>query len=113
MRMPLERPHTITPDDHEEHAGETSWWSGSVRPTARRQQSETSVVNLITGFIATDEVSLKGSRRVAHHGRGMQIGSLSFNSTSDQFLALSKAPPAFGHEDAWYSPNSAMEIRYR
>ena len=70
------------------------------------------VVNLIIGFIATDEVSLKGSPTVSP----MTVAScrgvpFCFRSTSTTFLALSHAPPAFAIKIAWYKPKIASENR--
>src|SRR5215467_883226 len=71
------------------------------------------VVNLITGFIATDEVSLNGSPTVSPTTVAAWSGvPLAFSSTSTIFLALSHAPPALAMKMAWYRPNSAIEIRY-
>src|SRR5262249_46066291 len=72
-----------------------------------------SVVNLITGFIATDEVSLNGSPTVSPTTVAAWSGvPFAFSSTSTIFLALSHAPPAFAMKIAWYSPNRAIEIKY-
>ena len=86
----------------------------SVNFTANSTASNpNSVVNLITGFKATDEVSLKGSPTVSP----ITVASCSgvpfcFDSTSTIFLALSHAPPAFAMKIAWYKPKIAIEIKY-
>ncbi len=61
-----------------------------------------SVVNLITGLSATEDVSLKGSPTVSP----MTVASCSgvpfcFISTSTIFLALSQAAPASAMKMAW------------
>src|ERR1700723_165573 len=54
------------------------------------------VVNLITGFKATDEVSLNGSPTESPTTVGSCSGvPFCFISTSPIFFALSQAPPAF------------------
>src|SRR5215510_7551307 len=71
------------------------------------------VVNLMTGFMATEEVSLNGSPTVSPTTVAA-CSSVPFerSSVSTIFLALSQAPPAFAMKIAWYRPNSAIEIRY-
>jgi len=67
--------------------------------TARRPNS---VVNLMIGFIATDEVSLKGSPTVSATTVAAWRGvPFSLSSTSTSFFALSQAPPAFAMKIAW------------
>ena len=70
------------------------------------------VVNLIIGFIATDEVSLNGSPTVSPitvaSCRGVPF---CFRSTSTTFFALSQAPPAFAIKIASYRPKIAIENR--
>src|SRR5262249_54388240 len=67
----------------------------------------------MTGFIATDDVSLNGSPTVSPTTVASCNGvPLRFNSTSTTFLALSQAPPALAMKIAWYRPKIAMEIRY-
>ena len=69
-------------------------------------------MNLMTGFIATDEVSLKGSPTVSPTTVAAWSGvPFSFRSTSTIFFALSQAPPALAMKTAWYSPKSAIDIR--
>ena len=71
-----------------------------------------SVVNLMTGFIATDEVSLKGSPTVSPTTVAACSGvPFSLSSTSTTFLALSQAPPALAMKIAWKRPKSAIEMR--
>src|SRR3954449_1489164 len=71
------------------------------------------VVNLITGFIATDEVSLKGSPTVSPTTEASWRGvPFILSSVSTIFLALSQAPPALAMKIAWNRPNRAIEIRY-
>ena len=71
-----------------------------------------SVVNLMTGFIATDDVSLNGSPTVSPTTVASCSGvPFSFSSTSTIFFALSQAPPALAMKIAWNRPNSAIEIR--
>src|SRR3990172_93835 len=71
------------------------------------------VVNLMTGFMATEEVSLKGSPTVSPTTVAAWRGvPFMFNLTSTIFFALSQAAPAFAIKIAWYSPNIAIEIRY-
>src|SRR5579872_5118422 len=74
--------------------------------------SPNKVVNLITGFRATDDVSLNGSPTVSP----ITVASCSgvpfcFSSTSTIFLALSQAAPALAMKIAWYNPKIAIEIR--
>src|ERR1700687_4759204 len=65
------------------------------------------------GFIATEEVSLKGSPTVSPTTVAACNGvPLAFNSTSTIFLALSQAPPALAMKMAWKRPKSAIEMRY-
>src|SRR6185437_11525958 len=82
----------------------------TANSTASRPNS---VVNLITGFRATDEVSLNGSPTVSPTTVAA-CSSVPFclSSTSTIFLALSQAPPAFAMKMAWYNPNNAIEMRY-
>ena len=70
------------------------------------------VVNLITGFMATEEVSLNGSPTVSPTTVAA-CRSVPFwrRSTSTIFLALSQAPPALAMKMAWNSPKKAMAIR--
>ena len=70
------------------------------------------MVNLMIGFIATDDVSLNGSPTVSPTTVAAWSGvPFSFRSTSTIFFALSQAPPAFAMNTAWKSPKSAIEIR--
>src|SRR4026207_537253 len=76
----------------------------AVRETASSTASRPkSVVNLMIGFIATDEVSLNGSPTVSPTTvAACSSVPFSFRSTSTSFLALSPAPPAVagvGKED--------------
>ncbi len=65
------------------------------------------------GLSATDDVSLYGSPTVSPTTVASWRGvPFCFNSTSTIFFALSQAPPALAMKIAWYSPNSAIEIRY-
>ena len=82
-------------------------------PTAISTASRpNSVVNLMTGFMATDEVSLNGSPTVSPTTvAACSSVPFSFSSTSTSFLALSQAPPALAMKMAWNRPNSAIEIR--
>src|SRR5439155_14883939 len=88
-------------------------WSAvrvTASSTARRPKS---VVNLMTGFMATEDVSLKGSPTVSPTTTAACSGvPFSLRSTSTTFLALSQAPPALAMKTAWYRPKSAIEIRY-
>ena len=69
-------------------------------------------MNLMIGFMATDEVSLNGSPTVSPITVAACSGvPFSLSSTSTTFLALSQAPPAFAMKIAWNSPNSAIEIK--
>ena len=69
-------------------------------------------MNLMIGFIATDEVSLKGSPTVSPttHAAWRSV-PFAFSSTSTTFFALSQAPPAFAMKIAWYRPKIAIETR--
>src|SRR5262245_32356913 len=72
-----------------------------------------SVVNLMIGFMATDDVSLNGSPTVSPTTVAACSGVfLALSSVSTTFFALSQAPPALAMKIAWYRPNSAIEIRY-
>jgi hypothetical protein len=67
--------------------------------TARRPNS---VVNLMTGFSATDDVSLKGSPTVSPTTQASCSGvPLALSSVSTIFFALSQAPPAFAMKIDW------------
>ena len=56
----------------------------------------------MTGFIATDEVSLNGSPTVSPTTHASCSGvPFSFSSTSTIFFALSQAPPALAMKMAW------------
>src|SRR6184192_1472442 len=75
--------------------------------------SPKSVVNLMTGFMATDDVSLNGSPTVSPTTvAACRSVPLALSSVSTTFLALSQAPPALAMKTAWYRPKSAIEIRY-
>jgi hypothetical protein len=75
-------------------------------------QEPNSVVNLMTGFIATELVSLNGSPTVSPTTDAACSGvPLALSSTSTTFLALSQAPPALAMKMAWNRPNSAIAIR--
>ena len=84
-----------------------------LMPTAISTASRPNrVVNLMIGFIATDDVSLKGSPTVSPTTvAACSSVPFSFRSTSTSFLALSQAPPALAMKIAWNRPNSAIEIR--
>ena len=70
------------------------------------------MVNLMIGFMATDEVSLNGSPTVSPTTQASCSSvPFSLSSVSTIFLALSQAPPALAMKMAWYRPKSAMEIR--
>ncbi len=70
------------------------------------------MVNLMIGFMATDEVSLNGSPTVSPTTQAAWSGvPFSFSSTSTSFFALSQAPPALAMKIAWYRPKMAMQIR--
>src|SRR5260221_12182518 len=63
----------------------------------------------MTGFRATEEVSLKGSPTVSPTTVASCSGvPFCFISTSTIFLALSHAPPALAMKMAWYKPKMAM-----
>ena len=69
-------------------------------------------MNLMIGFMATDEVSLNGSPTVSPMTVAACSGvPLSFSSTSTTFFALSQAPPAFAMKMAWNNPKKAMPMR--
>src|SRR5690348_13699104 len=75
--------------------------------------SPNSVVNLMIGFSATDEVSLYGSPTVSPTTvAACRSVPFWFSSTSTTFLALSQAPPALAMYTAWNRPTTAMETRY-
>ena len=82
-------------------------------PTASSTaRSPNSVVNLMTGFMATEEVSLKGSPTVSPTTvAACSSVPFSFSSTSTIFLALSQAPPALAMKIAWNKPVIARPIR--
>ncbi len=67
--------------------------------TARRPKR---VVNLMIGFMATEEVSLKGSPTVSPTTVAA-CSSVPFmlSSVSTSFFALSQAPPASAMKIAW------------
>ena len=70
------------------------------------------MVNLMIGFIATDEVSLNGSPTVSPTTVASCSGVFFIlSSVSTTFLALSQAPPALAMKTAWKRPKSAIEIR--
>src|SRR5688572_29759404 len=67
----------------------------------------------MTGFSATDEVSLNGSPTVSPTTVAAWSGVFFIlSSVSTIFFALSQAPPAFAMNTAWYSPKSAIDTRY-
>ena len=92
-----------------------------VRAAPRSAVSETAsstasspnnVVNLMIGFIATEDVSLNGSPTVSPTTvAAWRSVPFCFSWVSTTFLALSQAPPALAMKMAWNKPNSAMEIR--
>ena len=66
----------------------------------------------MTGFMATEEVSLKGSPTVSPTTVAACSGvPLALSSASTIFLALSQAPPALAMKMAWKRPKKAMAIR--
>src|SRR5574344_3123957 len=70
------------------------------------------VVNLIIGFIATEEVSLNGSLTVSPTTVASCNGvPFSQRSTSTIFLALYQQPPALAINTAWNKPNTAIAIK--
>ncbi len=84
----------------------------SISTAISTARSPNSVVNLITGFMATEDVSLKGSPTVSPTTLASWSGVfLARRSTSTIFLALSQAPPALAMKMAWKSPKSAMPMR--
>ena len=86
-----------------------SFWIVSTISTASRPNS---VVNLITGFRLTEEVSLNGSPTVSPTTvAAWSSVPLARMSTSTIFLALSQAPPALAMKIAWKRPKNAMPIR--
>ena len=83
--------------------------SDTASSTASRPNS---VVNLMIGLSATDDVSLNGSPTVSPTTvAACSCVPFFFSSTSTIFFALSHAPPAFAMKIAWYSPNSAIDTR--
>ena len=70
------------------------YWAARYTPSSTAS-SPKSVVNLMTGFIATDEVSLNGSPTVSPTTEAA-CSSVPFilSSVSTIFFALSQAPPA-------------------
>src|SRR3954469_9832153 len=86
----------------------------SVSETANSTASNpNSVVNLMIGLSATDDVSLNGSPTVSPTTvAACKSVPFCFNSTSTIFFALSHAPPALAMKIAWYRPNSAIDTRY-
>ena len=88
---------------------ETHFGAATAISTASRPNS---VVNLIIGFSATEDVSLNGSPTVSPTTVASCSGvPYSPRSTSTTFLALTDTPPAFAINSAWYSPKTAIEIR--
>ncbi len=83
------------------------WLTVEPRSSVRLTASETasspnSVVNLITGFKATDEVSLNGSPTVSPTTVAACSGVFFIlSSVSTIFFALSQAPPALAMKTAW------------
>ena len=76
---------------------------------ARRPKS---VVNLITGFRETDEVSLKGSPTVSPTTEASCSGVFFLLQIHfDDLLALSQQPPALAMKIAWKRPKKAMPTR--
>ena len=70
-----------------------------MRPIDRQEAK--SVVNLMTGFIATEDVSPNGSPTVSPTTVAVERRPFAFRSTSTIFLALSHAPPALAAKIAW------------
>src|SRR5437763_7006780 len=88
-------------------------WSADNLTASSTANSPNNVVNLITGFMATDDVSLNGSPTVSPTTVAACSGvPFIFSSTSTIFFALSHAPPALAMKIAWKRPNSAIEMRY-
>src|ERR1019366_2906383 len=117
MRMPYKDLHTKVNDTRKKTTA-SMWLSTgpcvAVNCTASSTASNPNkVVNLMIGFMATEDVSLNGSPTVSP----ITVASCSavpfcFSSTSTIFLALSQAAPALAMNMAWYKPNAAMEMRY-
>ena len=84
-----------------------------VQETASSTASKpNSVVNLMIGFSATEDVSLNGSPTVSPTTVASCSGvPFAFSYTSTIFFALSHAPPALAMKIAWYNPKRAIEIR--
>ena len=81
----------------------------TVRSNSRARSTASNpnrVVNLMMGFMATDEVSLNGSPTVSPTTTAACSSlPLACRSTSTTFLALSHAPPALAKKSAWNKPN--------
>src|SRR4030042_403941 len=77
--------------------------------TDRRPKS---VVNLITGFRETEEVSLNGSPTVSPTTEASCSGVFfCLRSPPTSFWALSQQPPALAMKIAWKRPKKAMPTR--
>ena len=101
--------------NRQEHGGNDAggaWAVADMLTASSTARSPNRVVNLITGFMATEEVSLKGSPTVSPTTVAACSGvPFSFRSTSTIFFALSHAAPALAMKMAWKRPNRAMEMR--
>ena len=100
---PVERPPDEDERGHQEDPGQDGAGACGWRPTASSTASSPNrVVNLMTGFMATDEVSLKGSPTVSPTTvAACSSVPFSLSSTSTIFFALSQAPPALAMKIAW------------
>ncbi len=87
-------------------------WRNDSEIAISMASSPNRVVNLMIGFRATEEVSLKGSPTVSPTTDASCRGvPFSCRSTSTTFLALSQQPPALAMNTAWNNPNTAIDIR--
>ncbi len=76
-------------------------WPARYTPSSTASKPN-NVVNLITGFIATEDVSLNGSPTVSPTTEASCSGvPFILSSVSTIFFALSQAPPAFAMKIAW------------
>jgi len=69
------------------------------------------VVNLITGFMATEEVSLKGSPTVSPDDGGRVQRATFFLSSVSTIFCVVPGAARVGHEHRLVEAKSAIEIR--
>lgn len=103
VERPVDEEESGGEEHHGEHLGQTMLAVlGHLHRQLDGEEAGQEVVNLITGFMATDEVSLKGSPTVSPTTAAAWRGvPFSLSSTSTIFFRLFEAPPALAMKMAW------------